>query len=375
MNNIINEKNGKKFKKKNNRGAGGDKTPPSEKFKLFAEHIEIFKEAFAGYLRQKPCMEQKSAEAETCGEEGAGTLTGAEVKADTENEAGDGFNVMLFEGLLSNYYRTVISALKKLAGYDKKYIPALIETYVELWMSAPRLNDRDYICPYLFDLCKFLYETCEAGALAFFYNLLIYCREIPFLSLNGEQEKKLADDYESGGGGDPFAEFRKERRERIAGSFDESLFNKTYDKFFLILSGWREKIEGYYTKDEICFTNGLFIMDELADFVYCEEKAAGEFSGGETTKACAAKINTKEIFRNADKPDGGGKNIYLYVHGGETKEKISRFYEKALRYFKRAINYNPNNPRYYYEYARCLKNSGKSDEAEIFFKKAFDLNG
>ena len=325
----------------------------SEKYELLASHIEMFRKAFGAYLEQCEPAGRKYPESDI--------LT---------DERTNGF---IFDELLCSYYQTIISSLKKLAEYDKKYIPALIETYEELWMSAPRLNDRNYICPYLFDLCKFLYDIREIGALTFFYNLLIYCREIPFLSLNEEQENKLTDEHENNGGEDPFAEFRKERRERIGESFDEGLFNKTYEKFFLILSGWRGKIDGYYTKDEIFFMNGLFIMDELADYVYSEERREGGLSCGKTTKAGTAKINQKEIFRNTC--PNSGKNIYLYVYGGEIKEKITGFYEKAIRYFKRAINYNPNNPRYYYEYARCLKNSGKSDEAEIFFKKAFDLNG
>ena len=323
----------------------------SEKYELLASHIEMFRKAFGAYLEQCEPADEKSAESDIL----------------TDGRA----NCFIFDELLCSYYQTVISALKKLAESDKKYIPALIETYEELLTSAPRLNDKNYICPYLFDLCKFLYEIRETGALAFFYNLLIYCREIPFLSLNEEQENKLTAEHENNGGDDPFAEFRKERRKIIAESFDEVLFNKTYGKFFLILSGWRGKINGYYTKDEIFFMNGLFIMDELADYVYSDKRNAEELSGGKTFN--------KIIFRKADSQDGKNAdadgNIYRYVYGDEIKEKITGFYEKALRYFKRSINYNPNNPRYYYEYARCLKNSGKSDEAEIFFKKAFDLNG
>ena len=323
----------------------------SEKYELLASHIEMFRKAFGAYLEQCEPAGRKYPESDI--------LT---------DERTNGF---IFDELLCSYYQTVISALKKLAGYDKKYISALIETYEELWASAPMLNDRDYICPYLFDLCKFLYEIRETGALAFFYNLLIYCREIPFLSLNEEKEKKLTEEHEDKGEEDQFAEFRKERRKRIAESFDEGLFNKTYEKFFLILSGWRGKTNGYYTKDEIFFMNGLFIMDELADYVYSDKRNAEELSGRKTFN--------KIIFRKTDSPDGKNAdadgNIYRYVYGDEIKEKITGFYEKALRYFKRAINYNPNNPRYYYEYARCLKNSGKSGEAEIFFKKAFDLNG
>jgi len=313
----------------------------SKKYEMLASHIEMFRKAFGAYLEQ-------------CGRENAKSAESGKL---TEGTAG----AIIFENILCNYYETLISALKKLAEYDRKYFPALIETYEELWKSAPRLKDRNYLCPYLLDLCKFLYEIKETGALTFFYNLLIYCREIPFLSLNGEKEKKLADSYENVGGEDPFAEFRKERRERIADSFDENSFNKTFDKFFLILSGWREKTEGYYTKDEIFFMNGLFIMDELADCDYGSDYGE-ERNGGKN----------KNMFRKADNYD---ENTYLYVYGDKMKEKIVRFYEKALRHFKRAIDYNPGNPRYYYEYARCLKNSGKSEEAEIFFKKAFDLNG
>jgi hypothetical protein len=87
--------------------------------------------------------------------------------------------------------------------------------------------------------------------------------------------------------------------------------------------------------------NGLFITDELADCVYGEEKNGRK---------------SKTLFRKAD---NSGENTYLYVYGGEMKEKIAGFYEKALRYFKRAINYNPGNPRYYYEYARCLQKFGQ----------------
>jgi tetratricopeptide (TPR) repeat protein len=315
-----------------------------EEYELLASHIEIFRKAFGAYLKQYEQYES----------------------VNNKSAKPDGLNVLLFDELFCNYYKTVISALKKLAKYDEKYISVLIETYEELWMSAPRLNDRNYICPYLLDLCKFLYGIKKTAPLTFFYNLLIYCREIPFLSLNEEHEKVLSEAYKNNGEEDPFAEFRKERAERITESFDKALFDKTYDKFFLILSGWRERIEGYYTKDEIYFMNGLFIMDELSDQVYFKER------------------NPKKIFRKDCKTDvdsmtdggaGGGKNIYEYAYDGEIREKISDFYEKALKYFKLSINYNPNNPRYYYEYARCLKNSGKSEEAEIFFKKAFDLNG
>jgi tetratricopeptide (TPR) repeat protein len=350
----------------------------SAKLELLASHIEMFRQAFGVYLekyRSVVAAEMKNAETGKVPQE----------FAQADKTCGE-LSRLLFEGLLCNYYRTVISGLKKLAAYDKKYMPSLIETYEELWKSAPKLKDVDYLSPYLLDLCKFLYEVKETGALTFFYNLFIYCREIPFLSAVEEENENMPEE-------DLFAEFKKARNERLFAEFDEEIFNKTYGRFFLILSGWRERTEGYYTKDEIFFMNGLFIMDELAD---C-------FNG-----ALPDKENKNKIFRRANKSEnknpgeekldyaaaeevekhesgicagsgtgtGGGtvKNTYIYIYGDEIKEKILRSYEKALRYFKRAIEYNPNNPRYYYEYARCLKNSGKSDEAEIFFKKAFDLN-
>ncbi len=318
----------------------------NQKYELFASQVEIFEKSFYAYLEQYKKHEPES---------------------NNESANPDGINVFIFEELLCNYYKTVISALKKLAAYDNKHIPVLIETYQKLWTSAPRLKEKNYICPYLFDLCKFLYEIKKPAALTFFYNLLIYCRDIPFLTLNDAPEKSMADAYKQNGEEDPFAYFRKERAERTAESFDEAFFYKSYKKFFLILSGWREKIDGYYTKDEIYFMNGLFIMDELSDCVYSGEKTI-------KTEKYSKKINRKEIFREYYEAGKDGK-IYEYVYGGEINKKILDNYKKALKYFNLAIGYNPNNPRYYYEYGRCLKNSGKSGDAEIFFKKAFDLNG
>ncbi|MHB1661534.1 MAG: tetratricopeptide repeat protein [bacterium] len=402
-----------------------EKDKLSKKFELLALHIEMFKNAFAGYIEyyeslnkkpsEKNSIESKDAEPDKF-MKGIAALGIADI--DICGNAGtkdDGLSNLLFEEIICNYYETVISALKKLAKYDKKYLKLLVKTHEELWKSAPKLKDKDYLSPYLSDLCRFLYEIKETGTLTFFYNLLIYCREIPFLSLQEEQEKYLVNLYAQNEEKDPFGEFREERKKRIIDNFDEGLFNKTYDKFFLILSGWNEKSNGYYTRDEIFFMNGLFILDELIDYVYFEEKnrdwnpdipetndGGGRdgdgringqrnklHNGNDTNKKPgaapfpAADKNPITGFY-ADKCNGmfqeviepnGRKNIYRYACDDATKEKISCFYEKALRYFNRAIHYNPNNPRYYYEYARCLKNSGKSEEAEIFFKKAFDLNG
>ncbi len=364
-------------------------------FENLAKQVEIFKESFDGYLKRLNASDynynideiEKNAEKKIQ----AGSLK--------RNESGSELSIMLFEVLLSNYYLTVIQALKKLSKHDKQSLPALIETCADLFRAAPKIKYRNYIIPQLFNLCSFLYEIKEAEALTFFYNLLIYAREIPVITNNIEYKPKNLEDYaeyESENKEDPFAEFRKERSRRDEAAFDPKLFDKAYDKFFLILSGWKEKINGYYTKDEICFMNGLFIMDELADCVdlNAEEKnglksndiklqdtielndTVGEYSKPSAKKELFRKIEDIRGEENGENfsESNGAKNIYGYVYREEMQGKIYGLYDKALRYFQRAMAYNPNNPRYHYEYARCLKNSGKSEEAEIFFKKAFDLN-
>ena len=364
-------------------------------FENLAKQVEIFKESFDGYLKRLNASDynynideiEKNAEKKIQ----AGSLK--------RNESGSELSIMLFEVLLSNYYLTVIQALKKLSKHDKQSLPALIETCADLFRAAPKIKYRNYIIPQLFNLCSFLYEIKEAEALTFFYNLLIYAREIPVITNNIEYKPKNLEDYaeyESENKEDPFAEFRKERSRRDEAAFDPKLFDKAYDKFFLILSGWKEKINGYYTKDEICFMNGLFIMDELADCVdlNAEEKnglksndiklqdtielndTVGEYSKPSAKKELFRKIEDIRGEENGENfsESNGAKNIYGYVYREEMQGKIYGLYDKALRYFQRAMAYNPNNPRYHYEYARCLKNSGKSEEAEIFFKKALDLN-
>ena len=364
-------------------------------FENLAKQVEIFKESFDGYLKRLNASDynynideiEKNAEKKIQ----AGSLK--------RNESGSELSIMLFEVLLSNYYLTVIQALKKLSKHDKQSLPALIETCADLFRAAPKIKYRNYIIPQLFNLCSFLYEIKEAEALTFFYNLLIYAREIPVITNNIEYKPKNPEDYaeyESENKEDPFAEFRKERSRRDEAAFDPKLFDKAYDKFFLILSGWKEKINGYYTKDEICFMNGLFIMDELADCVdlNAEEKnglksndiklqdtielndTVGEYSKPSAKKELFRKIEDIRGEENGENfsESNGAKNIYGYVYREEMQGEIYGLYDKALRYFQRAMAYNPNNPRYHYEYARCLKNSGKSEEAEIFFKKAFDLN-
>lgn len=347
-----------------------------KRYKLLASHIEIFKKAFDVYINYSKLIDENINERES-----------------NDIAAIDGDSkILLFDELAFNYYQTVIHALKKITKQDKEYVDVLITTYEELWKTAPKLKDRDYITSYLLDLCKFLYEIEETAKLTFFYNLLIYSRGIPFVSFSEKRENYLIDSYSKKGEDDPFEEFRKDRKERILNNFNERLFEETYKKFFHLLTEWRDKTDGYYTKDEIFFMNGLFILDELTNIADLWENNKDENKNInkdtlDTTpnKSKMCEANSSSDYKTADKEDDEtktprrfkkqkeGKNIYKQVYDNEMNETISGYNDKALRYFKRAINYNPNNSRYYYEYARCLKNSGKSDEAEKFFKKAFDL--
>lgn len=262
---------------------------------------------------------------------------------------------ILFDKIICNYYEILIGAFKKLAKYNKKYTGELIAVYAEMWKMSPRVKDRDYFTPYLHDLCKFLFENKEFSKLTFFYNLMIFSREIPFLAYNEETESYLRDAHLQTGEEDPFEEFRKKKKEDVLGGFDINSFNELYERFFLILNFWKERSEGYYSKDEIFFMTGLFILDELIDLFYINNEE---------------KLLEVKDFENV----GGDRNIYNSVYNEKIYNELMLYYNSALKYLKKAIAYNPNNPRYFYEYARCLKNSGKSNEAEIFFRKAFDLN-
>lgn len=264
---------------------------------------------------------------------------------------------ILFDNLICDYFQIIINAFKKLAKHDKKYMDELIEVYIEMWKTAPRLKGKNYFSASLYDLCEFLFENNEFAKLAFFYNLMIYSREIPFLTENANEETEgyLRDSHLQTGEEDPFDEFRKIKKKLIEESFDAALFSRAYERFFQILKFWKERAEGYYSKDEIFFMAGLFILDELIDLFYIKNEE---------------KLINIDDFTGTD----ANKNIYNPVYHDKVNDKLTVYYEKALKYFKKALEYNPNNPRYFYEYARCLKNSGKSKEAELFFKKAFDLS-
>ena len=338
-----------------------EKDKKTKKYELLAEHIVMFKKAFKSYIGNYESLNREY----SCpgGEEDCGTETCGPNGIFNGNPGKEPMKA-LFEELVSNYYMTVIASLKKLAAHDRTHINALIETCEEFWKSAPRTEDKDYLSPQLLNLCMFLYKMKETEYLSFFYNLLIYCREIPFLSPGGAPENYLGELHDENNGGDPVGEFRAERLERLLNGFDAGLCREAYDKFLLILAGWRGKTDGYYTKDETAFMSGLFVLDELIDYVFFE---------GETGAGQKDKDKNKEKFIRLE-AETEGRIMYESVDGARTMEKMSAYYEKALGHFERAIRLNPNNPRYYYEYARCLKNSGKSKEAEIFFKKAFDIN-
>ncbi|MHB8292333.1 MAG: tetratricopeptide repeat protein, partial [bacterium] len=80
-------------------------------------------------------------------------------------------------------------------------------------------------------------------------------------------------------------------------------------------------------------------------------------------------INRNLIYYNDNYFDGN-ENIYK---NNDISNIIKINYSNALKFFKKAIELNPCNPNYYYEYAECLKKSGKAKDAETFFKKAFEL--
>lgn len=253
-----------------------------------------------------------------------------EIIKSTKEGTPDAKNAKLFEELVFSYYEIIIESYKKLSRFSKKYVEELIETYISLWKTAPRLKNKNYFTPYLLDLCRYLFQIKDLEKLAFFYNLTIFSKEIPFLEHDSELEHFLSDMHLKEDGEDPFEEIKEINNNIESELFDKNLFEYECNRFFLILDSWKDRVSGYHSRDEIFFMTGLFIMDEVIDTLYFENK--GEYG------------------------------------------KMECHYENALKYFKKAINHNPENPRYFYEYARCLKNSGKSTEAEIFFRKAFELN-
>lgn len=264
---------------------------------------------------------------------------------------------ILFDELIENYFDILINAFKKLAKYDKKYTGELINIYIEIWKISPMLKNKDYLTPYLYDLCEFLFYNKEFGKLAFFYNLMIFSREIPFLTNDNKEktENCLRNEYLRNEKEDPFEEFRGIGKSMASDGFDIVLFKQMYERFFQILNYWKERADRLYSKDEMFFMAGLFVLDEQIDLFYIRNEQ---------------KLSEIKGFQYIDE----NKNIYNPLFNNKIHDELKTYYDTALKYFKKALAYNQCNPRYFYEYARCLKNSGRSKYAELFFKKAFELN-
>ncbi len=162
-------------------------------------------------------------------------------------------------------------------------------------------------------------------------------------------------------------------------------------KFFDILNLWEIRTNNYYTKDEIFFMSALFITNEYipvlinirnyTDYDYICDINSKDKNNIKNNNSLSLNLH------NNSKSNGNGnfinRNLIYsndnYFDGNENIHKnndipniIKINYSNALKFFKKAIELNPCNPNYYYEYAECLKKSGKAKDAETFFKKAFE---
>lgn len=236
-----------------------------------------------------------------------------------------------FETLKEEYYDFQIICLEYLTQSNKKYVNDLILLYIEIFEKEPKIKSNNLLTGYLFDLCKYLYEYKETSKLTFFYSLMDLSKKIPYIN--------VSEAVTVSGEKDSFADLREEERKNEEESFDEKSFNDLYNKFFERLYLWKERTEGYYLKDEVFYMTALFIVREYIPAILTMYGL------------------------------GWGDNIL-----DDTEKNLNYHYDQALKFFKKAINSNPNNPNYYYEYANCLRQSGKSKEAEVFFKRAFELN-
>ncbi|RZD15813.1 MAG: tetratricopeptide repeat protein [Candidatus Acididesulfobacter guangdongensis] len=202
--------------------------------------------------------------------------------------------------------------------------------------------------PLFFDLCKYLYEFKEYEKLTFFYNMMNFSKKIynDFKNSYAEEMYSTAfENYSAGSTSETFEEFDKIHY-KINGDFDKikieesnAAYNNINSKFFDILNMWESRTKNYYTKDEICFSSAMFITNEYIPVL-------------------------SELYN-----DIGNGNIYT---DDNITGVIKANYSNALKLFKKAIALNSYNPDYYFNYAECLKKSGRSKDAEIFFKKAFE---
>ncbi len=264
--------------------------------------------------------------------------------------------------------------------------------------------------PLFFDLCKYLYEFKEYEKLTFFYNMLNFSKKIYNNFKNSYTEEiyggAAPEKSSVRSASETFKEFDK-----INGNFDKirveennASYNNINSKFFDILNMWESRTKNYYTKDEIFFSAAMFITNEyvpvLSEFYnYAGNNSNGglnsenhnyvhEFYGNHSREdgiyddkgvkysSCHIKnssgennrkfINRNPVYYNVDYLNG---NIYT---GDNIAGVIKANYSNALKLFKKAIALNSYNPDYYYNYAECLKKSGRAKDAEIFFKKAFE---
>jgi hypothetical protein len=172
---------------------------------------------------------------------------------------------------------------------------------------------------------------------------------------------------------------------------ENKAYNYMNSRFFDILNLWEIRTNNYYTKDEIFFMSALFITNEYIpalinisnynDYDYiCDINSKDKnniknnnclnlnLNNNNKGKGNSNFINRNLIYYNDNYFDGN-ENIYK---NNDIANIIKISYSNALKFFKKAIEFNSCNPNYYYEYAECLKKSGKAKDAETFFKKAFE---
>jgi len=297
--------------------------------------------------------------------------------------------------IITEYYNVIIIGNEYLSAYDKSAITKQILIYLEIFNTINSLRDitnittdkqeintydttniiidkkdingdkikyknchePDYstytykynYTPLFFDLCKYLYEFNEYEKLTFFYNMMNFSKKI-YNDFKGTYSEEIYDTaaLENSGAGstsETFEEFDKINY-KINGYFDKNkteesnaAYNSINSKFFDILNLWESRTKNYYTKDEIFFSSAMFITNEYIPVL-------------------------SELYNNT-----GDGNIYT---DDNITGVIKANYSKALKLFKKAIALNSFNPDYYFNYAECLKKSGKTKDAEIFFKKAFE---
>jgi hypothetical protein len=345
------------------------------------------------------------------------------------------YNISEFiNSITSEYYNIIIISYEYLTSIDKNYINEIILTYIEIFRNINAITDKNYYkfnyTSFLFDLCKYLYEFKEYEKLAFFYNMMNFSKKISdefnlnkftHSSLNNNNQdkhlnlknknKKSRNKNENRDKNESEFKYQYENENEngvISSTFEEideidkinyysdssnAEENKAYNymnsRFFDILNLWEIRTNNYYTKDEIFFMSALFITNEYIpmlinisnynDYDYiCDINSKNKNNIksnnrlnqnlNNNSKSNGNFINRNLIYHDDNYFDGN-ENIYK---NNDISNILKIHYLNALKFFKKAIEFNPCNPNYYYEYAECLKKSGKTKDAETFFKKAFE---